>query len=218
MNRTFIYLLIASLSHVTFTSCSLTEEVPSDISDYDNVITVKNIDFLESFDNSTTFMFQNGVIHLEENDSVSTYNNTTVDTWIMEKTMEEMRAVGYEYTKTKAINGADLSILLYINNQNINAVTAWPTASLWDKVWGEYGYYPYYSYSMVSSFVYDQSAIIVELVDNRIDLIVDNRIEHPVIWQGFLAGATDADTESNQKRIEDGIHLMFKISPYISVK
>ncbi|AZQ65241.1 DUF4136 domain-containing protein [Flammeovirga pectinis] len=217
MNRT-LNILIASLSYIAFTSCSLTNDAPSDISDYDNVITIKNNEFLESFDNSTTFMFQNGVIHLNSDDSISTYGNSNTDVWIMEKAMEEMRAVGYVYNKTKGINAADLSVLMYINNQKINAVTAWPASSLWDKVWGNYGYYPYYSYSMVSNFVYEQGAIIIELVDNRIDLKINNRIEHPVIWQGFLAGANDADTVINQHRIEDGIHLMFTISPYISVK
>ncbi|MBB3701040.1 DUF4136 domain-containing protein [Flammeovirga yaeyamensis] len=218
MKKIIKTLVAISLGSFALFSCSNQDDQPSQISDYDTVVTKYEPNMSDQFGTAKTFSMPNYVTHPGK-DSVSNPVVNPLDEVILAEAKSQMEMAGYQYVDPNTGEEADLVVLPY--GVEVTYVGTWNMYDYWGgywwNYWGWYGYPPYYGYPVSGVYTFSQGSVILEIVDNRAHIQEGGDEKIPVLWQGIING-TQSNTIDDKTRVEDGIQQMFIQSPYIQSK
>lgn len=216
MKRILLKKLVYIYTLFFLVSCNY-QEGPTDISDYDSIITNYNADKEAVFATSATFCIPDYVVHIGE-DSTVEHITTSIDELIIAQTILNMENLGYKLVEEDENTKPDLIVLPYTYDVLIvESYTYWPGYwnGYWGGYWGWYGIgYPYYAPSMTTYYAYNKGTVILEIVENK---AIEKEGDFPILWQGILNGI-QTNTIDHQNRVSEGIDQLFLQSPYLGIK
>ena len=187
---------------------------PTSASDRDLVTTF--FDPSAPFGSIRSYAMPDEVISREDSEAISQEAEDT----ILREVARNMAALGYRRELNPEENGADVVVLVGVNQQTtVNWWVSWDWWGGWGgwPGWGgwgpRFGFGWGFSYPWVTVTAYTTGAVFIDMVDPNLADVSNEEI--PAVWGAGLSGLVTRDEEFNQGRTVQAIEQAFRQSPYL---
>ena len=194
---------------------------PTDVSDYDLVITAFDEDF--DYGAIRTWAMPDSVVQLDSTQTISQSDQQL----ILDQVAMNMNALGYKRIinpdTIPADSIPDVVVLVASTNQTWNAWVSYPWWNYW-YWWPGWGYYPPYygggwgwGYPPTGAYYsYNVGTLIIDMAQGIPD--DPSKKQTHGIWGAGINGLLESSPSNNQQRAQSLIDQAFEQSPYLGAK
>lgn len=199
------------LAVFAFTAC---EKDPDTDKLENGVVVLTNYQSGTNFTSFSTFYVPDSILVIDGEKGDTTYSTTANAQSIINTVISNMTSKGYTEATDKS--SADLGIQLSYIKDTYYLTTVgspwrysgywWP--GYWNGGWGNYGwYYPY-----AITYSYNVGSMIIDMVNLNGTVVSGNL---PIIWNAYINGLIQSNSEVNLNKTISGINQAFTQSSYI---